>query len=65
MRAKQQPAKHEPRYANEAEAINAHCIELMVQIHGPEAVYGDDDEGGEFHPYFRNRKADDWTPDAK
>jgi len=63
---KKQPAKPDPRYANEAEAINAHLEELRVQRYGPEAVYGGDDECGEFHPYFRNRNARDWwASDAK
>ncbi len=48
---KKQPVKYDPRYANEAEAINAHLEELRVQLYGPEAVFGDDGRG-EQHPYF-------------
>ncbi len=29
------------------------------------ALYDEADECGDFHPYFNNRNASDWTPDAK
>ena len=61
VRAKQQPAKHDPRYANEAEAMHAHLEELRVQIYGPEAVFGDDGRA-EVHPYFGGRGGESSDP---
>ncbi len=51
LRARAQPVKYDSRYADEAEAMHAHYREFLVQIHGPESIYGDDGRG-EKHPYF-------------